>query len=187
MSDTNKFMFSAKRLDNGGTLKFSLGQARLSASPDIMRIITNLGGTDDGAGIDPSTIKPLFTTAATSDVWLFENADKLSIAQIDDEQHVNLITQAWLYSEGDYSELHVFIEDSPDTVPFWILVNGKHDVLDMNRIYRVKAPGYSVEDLINNISDCQGIDNPIDAVHDCLRHVTDYLKANGLDTQGVGS
>ena len=144
MSD-NKWMFEAKRLDNG---KFILGYFTKAVNKDFeLGYAIEVFNEDnqcleDQVFVDPSTIKPLFTTDKP-DVWLFENANDLAFECCCDEDQ-DVIFNAWRKGSP--------IEVSNGGI--WT------ERVDYNLVptisYRVKSPVYAVREALNDISEILG-------------------------------
>lgn len=133
MSD-NKYEFTAKRLDNSSlTVTGRLGYGR-NGLDVIEESMPN--GNVYSHDIDPSTITPLFTTDKP-DAWLFENADKLPLNELTP-------AEALLVMGG-------LLEGGLETYGAQWVDNERMGIFIEN-VYRVRAPGYSADDLKIKIS-----------------------------------
>lgn len=163
-----KYMFEAKRLDNGEIIEFGLFDVVSGASKGSSNnLFVNIN--KDWLSIVKSTIKPLFTTDKR-DEWVFENADNKPLNECSPEEIAHVIT-------ADDDDL-----EQSDSSGDWGRA-GTHSqsdkIISKIGVYRVKAPGYSTSKLLENISKSTRMDSH-DTLNECIDHVLDYLKANGL-------
>ncbi len=142
MSNTNKFMFEAKRLDNGEVIQgyycYGYGGESEKYIPCIS--VMNNGSPSDTA-IDPSTIKPLFTTNKP-DAFIFENVDRKMLEELSDSEKLIVINSlgsdclSMLWGDGSWND-----------------ARKSATAIDLQVVYRVKAPGYSIDEARNDIID----------------------------------
>jgi len=137
---TKEYKFSAKRLDN-----FELIEGYYSINTygnPVIALFDESGNSRAFHGIDPSTITPLFTTDKP-DEWIFENVDKLFLTDLTLDDR-STVTDTFFSSDN----LEVYKFRSGESI--WIS-NGAY--LESDGIYRVKSPGYSIDDAANDVMD----------------------------------
>jgi len=172
----DKYMFEAKRLDNGEMI-----QGRLTYGVNGIGKRDSIAVYDEDKGVsieyfvDPSTIKPLFTTCKP-DVWLFENVDKKPFINCTPEER-EVIIQAKAFTGPSVDR---YVSSMSD----W--ENSDNGDMYINYIYRVKAPGYSFDDamtdLRNNTEEAGVFCGGIMVVDACSVKfiINKFAKANGL-------
>ncbi len=150
------YKFSAKRIDNGELIEGRISYN--SVKDDVVQWI-DADGYLRIHRIDPSTITPLFT-ADKPGVWLFENVDLDQFSIITYPEDVKNIHSGWLNNTLEYYSGNE-----------WSL-NGD-TALYKSGIYRVKVPGYSIDDAMNDIGFVETIDQ-------CVDILAKFAKANGI-------
>lgn len=167
----NKFMFEAKRLDNGilingavvyapsgraWIVEFTSASAAYPYDPRLNAI-----------EIDPSTIKPLFTTG-NRDAWLFDNVDKETYRNLQEDKRAIIHD----YIMNDISMVQCYQMQDRE----WVEINHDFSSIFFGAIYRVRAPGYSIDDACNEVTAL----NPGSPCLSSLRILKKFAKANGL-------
>jgi len=171
----NKYMFEAKRMDNGEMVT-GLYTKAWEEGLDGQDAIEVFNGAETSIhNVDPSTIKPLFTTDKR-DLWLFENAERKTFIDCTAEEK-EIITQA--KGRDDWSATRYVI-----SVSEW--EKSPSGDLHINYIYRVKTPSYSLFDAMTDARNSteeavvfEGEDMVILA-RDVKEIINKLAKANGL-------
>jgi len=178
----NKFMFEAKRLDNGVLINGAIVYAPSGRAWIVEFESANAAYPYDPRlntiEVDPSNIKPLFTTD-DRDVWLFENVDKRTLSSLN-ENEASAVTLGWVQTgSARFGTTQIFNGSG------W--VNLLHiEELRANYVCRVKAPGYSRDDAMTearNSTETAGVFEMEDMVvlaRDVKEIINKFAKANGL-------
>lgn len=171
-SSENKWMFEAKRLDNGEVINGSLVNDKYivgffnvdSPNPNSELMFCDV----DCHEIDPPTIKPLFTTTPEKpDEWLFENSEHKTFIDCTPEEK-EIICQA---RHSDMSRVEYICGTSFRACESLVTDVG------MLRVYRVKAPKYTIDDALSDADNLQVSDV---YCFEFRRIIEKFAKANGL-------
>ena len=149
----NKWMFEAKRQDNGeivsGSLVYTaLGVFIAEELPDginrVKGMMVEINDLIKYTSINPSTIKPLFTTDKP-DAWLFENVDNLAFRDVSPEEREVICFSV----DNNPDDCEVLSSDG-----CWKPTSYTHVVFDC--IYRVKTNKYTLCDAMIDLTKLTG-------------------------------
>ena len=82
--------------------------------------------------------------------FVLENKSKITISGMTSDSEIDLIIQAWLYPDGDYSLLQVMCGVE------WVDVQGTCDNLCQSKIYRVMLKPYATDDALRDLCKLPG-------------------------------
>jgi len=175
----NKYMFEAKRLDNGEMIQGSLIHSCGGYSIHVESYNPGTSYSISSHDIDPSTIKPLFTTEPNRDAYLFENADKSTYRNLTQDQQKIIHDQIMI----DVSMVQCYEMQDRD----WIEINHDYSSVFFGAIYRVKAPFCSIDDAMTDARNATeeagafGSEDMVVMASDVVKIIRKLAKAHGLD------